>query len=76
MSATHSRSGATGAKCLFTRSCGPFAAGSAMVVRLTLPRLAPRSPSSPMSRSTVHLATGDASSARSRLIWSQTLRAP
>src|SRR4051794_24926737 len=40
MSATQSRSGATGANRRWTRSSGSLAAGSAMVVRLTLPRTA------------------------------------
>ena len=44
MSATHSRSGASGAKRRSTRSRGRTACGSATVVRLTFPRTAPISP--------------------------------
>ncbi len=46
MSATHSRSGASGAKLRPTRSRARSAVRSAIVVRLTLPRTAPPSPSS------------------------------
>ena len=72
MSATHSRSGAVGAKLRFTRSRARSAAGSAIVVRLTFPRTAPASPSAFMSRSTVQRAT----SMPSRFSWSHTFRAP
>ena len=58
MSATQSRSGANGPNRLETRSAGRAAAGSATVVRLTLPRTAPARPRSPIRRSTVQRATG------------------
>ena len=57
MSATHSRFGAVGPNWRCTRSAGRAAAGSAIVVRLTLPRTAPVRPSSAISRSTVQRAT-------------------
>jgi hypothetical protein len=47
-----------------------------MVVRLTLPRTAPASPSSPISGSTVYLAIGAAPAGRSRFNVSHTFRAP
>jgi hypothetical protein len=72
MSATQSRSGAAGRKLRLTTSLACSAAGSAMVVRLTFPRTAPRSHSARMTRSTLHRATG----IPSRLSCSQTLRAP
>ena len=72
MSATHNRFGAAGAKLRFTKSLARSAAGSAIVVRLTLPRTAPTSPAAFMSRSTVQRAT----SMPSRLSWSHTFRAP
>jgi hypothetical protein len=72
MSATQSRSGAAGVKSRLTRSRARSAAGSGIVVRLTLPRTAPASPSARISRSTVHLATG----MPSRFSANQTLRAP
>ena len=50
--------------------------GSLIVVRLTLPRTAPASPSSPMSRSTVQRAIGAIAAARCRLSVSQIFRAP
>ena len=75
-SATHSRSGASGEKLRSTRSAGLAARGSLIVVRLTLPRTAPRSSSSPISRSTVHRAIGGASAGRSRFSVSQTFLAP
>jgi hypothetical protein len=72
MSATHSMSGAVGLKSLDTRSRARSAAGSAIVVRLTLPRRAPSRPSARIKRSTVHRATG----MPSRFSWSHTFRAP
>ena len=56
-SATHSRFGAGGAKLRPTRSSALGAAGSATVVRLTLPRDVPRRPRTRMSLSTVQRAT-------------------
>lgn len=57
ISATHSRSGAGGVKSRPPKSRARPAAGSGIVVRLTLPRTAPARPNSRFSRSTVHLAT-------------------
>ena len=56
-SAARSRFGAGGAKLRPTRSPARAAAGSAIVVRLTLPRDAPRRPRTRMSLSTVQRAT-------------------
>ena len=72
MSATHRRSGASGAKSRRTRSRARGPDGSGIVVRLTLPRTAPASPSWRMSRSIVHRATG----MPSRFRVSHTFRAP
>ena len=72
MSATQSRSGASGEKSRRTRSRALGAAGSGIVVRLVLPRTAPARPSWRISRSMVHRAT----TMPSRLSWSHTFRAP
>src|SRR5512133_1070725 len=72
MSATHSWSGAEGLKLRPTRSRARSAAGSATVVRLTLPRTTPCRASRRIRRSTVHLATP----MPSRLRASHTFRAP
>ena len=72
-SATHSRSGASGAKSRLTRSGGRSCDGSGLVVRtLYPPRRTPRSPSFRISRSTVHRAAG----MPSRFSWSHTFHAP
>jgi hypothetical protein len=72
-STTHSRSGASGAKSLFTRSSGRSCDRSGRVVRtFHPPRRTPRSPSFRISRSTVHRAAA----MPSRLSWSQTFQAP
>lgn len=73
---THSRSGASGAKFRSTKSTGFAADRSGMVVRLTFPRTAPRRPSSPIRRSTVHRAIGGSPAGRSRFRVSHTFRAP
>jgi hypothetical protein len=75
-SATHSRSSARGRKFRSTRSAGLAAFGSLIVVRLTLPRTAPRNSSSDINRSTVQRAIGGASTGRSRFSVSHTFRAP
>ena len=71
-SATHSRSGAAGLNWRRTRSAGRAAAAAGTVVRTRFPRRAPARPSSRISRSTVHRATG----VPSRFSASQTFRAP
>ena len=73
-STTHSRSGAGVAKSRFTRSAGLGWDGSETVVRgfFHPPRRTPRSPSSRISRSTVHRAAA----MLSRFSWSQTFQAP
>ena len=55
-------------------SCGGF--GSLIVLRLMLPRTAPGSPSSLMSRSTVHRATDASPSPRCRFSVSQSSALP
>jgi len=72
MSATHRVSGAAGVKTRPTRSRARSAAGSAVVVRLTLPRTAPCRPSAAIRRSTVQRATA----ILSRFSCSHTFRAP
>ena len=71
-SATHNRFGACGSNRRSTRSSARRPCWSAMVVRLTVPRRAPVSPSLRINRSTVHRATA----VPSRFIANQTFRAP
>ena len=72
MSATYNLFGAAGANRRCTRSSGLAAAGSAMVVRLTLPLIAPAKPATAINRSTVQRATA----MPSRLSCNHTFLAP
>jgi hypothetical protein len=69
---THSWFGRSARNCRLTLSNGHGAFLSLIVVRTTLPRIAPHSPSRRISRSTVHRATA----VPSRASWRQTLSAP
>ena len=71
-SETHSWLGRSALNWRLTLSSGHGALWSLIVVRTTLPRMTPRSPSRRISRSTVHRAA----CVPSRANWRQTLSAP